>query len=96
MCVDVRCGAAEIPAHRCPKPRYVARPSSRAYHRRPALISGIQAAVWAGARRRVWVWILQSRQGTVRVHDELRALIDEIIMIPGGPFTALTGKIMQE
>lgn len=45
-------------AHRWFQPSYVARPSSRAYHRRPALIPGIQAAVWAGARQRVSVWIL--------------------------------------
>lgn len=65
---------AEIPAHRRPQPRYVARTRSRAYHRRPALIPGIQAAVWAGARGGVSGSPVQSRQGTVRAPAELSTL----------------------
>lgn len=60
-------------------PRYVARPSCRAYHRRPALIPGIQAAVWACARRRVWVWILfvsPPNQTEQRAHTRSAQILD--------------------
>lgn len=85
VCYMLMCSVAEKHTHRRPQLRYVAQPSSRAFHRRPALIPGMRP-LSGQARGGVSgsgfsSSTLQTRPGTARAHAQFKPLIDEIIRI---------------